>query len=518
MKRLCLSATLALCLLSFTLRPQAQAQDLGITPDKKLAKELTALADLCYDMGIKAKDRGIYNYAKSFFNHALMYDSEHKDTRKILGFKKKKGEWVADKDDYGMPRSNTVSREKEPEAYRKVWEDTREARSKAADKLYEFVADTTLETRQRILALHHLMLIDPWHEKGHRAAGLEAAKPGTSEDLWIHTLDSDYAHQRNAWVSGVPDAVMVSEKTPYEEALGLKFSKARGERFFFHVCMDTQAENIARNLTPYADATQRKAAELLGLDLGEVPKEDAKRLHYTFFQHRRDYAQFVDKCAGIDDPARKKEVAEQGWGYATRKPTGNVWLYSYPENDSALRDGIAHEIGSFTIAAKCGYRLYWLNRGMGFTLSNRAMGTCKSTFVAIRGTAIIDSGGVDAMPGLGTNAAAWRFKVILAIAGGKSLNLGELTKATVSGFSELHAAFGFCYTEYLLAKHKDKLAPFLEDAYKDSYERYQKKEKPETNEETLARLLKHLGTSQDSLQTEFALWATQNYMKLPKKE
>ncbi|NUO16741.1 MAG: hypothetical protein HUU03_09900, partial [Planctomycetaceae bacterium] len=58
MKRLCLSATLALCLLTLTLRPQAQAQDLGITPDKKLAKELTALADLCYDMGIKAKDRG----------------------------------------------------------------------------------------------------------------------------------------------------------------------------------------------------------------------------------------------------------------------------------------------------------------------------------------------------------------------------------------------------------------------------------------------------------------------------
>ena len=502
----------------FSWKAPAVAQDTGIVPEKKLAKELQGLADVCYEMGIKAKDRGIYNFAKSFFNHALLYDPDHRETRKILGFKKKGKDWVGDKEDYGMPTSNTVRKEKEAEAFGKVWDETKDLRTKAADKLFEFVADEKLDTRQRILALHHLMLIDPLHDKAHRAAGLEAAAPGTSESPWLHSRDRDFAHQRNTWNSGTPDAAVVTDKTPYEETLGLTLAKARGERFFFHIGTDLNAETLAQTLTPFADSTWKRAHEYLGLTLEEAPKEDAKRLHYSVFQTRDKYAQFIEKCAGIEDAARRKEIAEQGYGYATRKPNGNVWLYPFPNEPSALRDGVAHEIGSYIIGSKCGYRLYWLNRGLGFTLSNRAMGTVKATFVTIKGTAIIDSGGVESMPGLGTNAGSWRFKVILAIAGGKSLNLKDLTQVSPSGFTELHGAFAFGYTEFLLEKHQAKLAPFLEDAYNDTYQRYQKKEKTESPDDTLNRLLKHLDLPIDKIQTDFAAWAAENYLKLPKKE
>lgn len=512
--KIALCAVLALGLLC-SLRTPVAADDTGITPDKKLAKEFDGLADLCYAMGIKAKDSGIYNYAKSFFNHALLYDADHKETRKILGFKKKGKEWVADKEDYGMPTRNTVRAEKEREAYERVWRDTKAEREKAADKLYEYVADTKLETRQRLLALHHLILIDPWHEKGHRAAGMDPTPQGASEDIWTHRLDADVAHQRRDWQNGVPQATAIADKTPYEEQMALTFGKARGERFLFHVHCLQNSEQIALKLAPYADASWRKAAEHLGLALDDPPKEDAKRLHYSVLDQRADYAKFIDTCAGIDDAQRRREVAEQSWGYVTRKPTGNVWLYPRPEQDAPLRDGIAHEIGAYMIASKCGYRLYWLNRGFGFCMSNRAMGTVRAAFVAVRGTQVIASD-VESMPGDGTCSAAWRFRVAVAIAGGKSLGLSDLTRANTATFSEMHCAFGFAYTEYLLAKYKDKLAPFLKDAYDDTYARYQKKEPPESGEATLARLLKHLELTSDALQGEFALWALDNYLRLPK--
>lgn len=503
-------ALVALCVM----REPVSAHDTGITPDKKLAKELQGLADLCYAMGIKAKDSGIYNYAKSFFNHALLYDPDHKETRKILGFKKKGKEWVADKEDYGMPLRNTIRAEKEREAYERVWRETKAEREKAADKLYEFVADTKLDTKQRLLALYHLIQIDPWHEKGHRAAGMESAPQGADEP-WIHRLDADFTHQRKDWMAATPQATAVAEKTPYEEQMGINFGKARGQRFMFHVDCPLNAEQIALRLTPFADATLAKAADYIGLALEEAPKDDAKRLHYTVFDARPNYAKFIETCAGIEDANRRREIAEQGWGYATRKPAGNVWLFPRPEQDAALRDGIAHEIGASLISGKCGYRLYWLNRGFGFTMSNRAMGTVRASFAPVKGTQVIASD-VESMPGDGTCTAAWRFRVLVAIAGGKAFGLSELTKATVATFGELHCAFAFCYVEYLLAKHRDKLAPFLKDAYDDTYARYQKKEPPENGEATLARLLKHLETTSDALQADFALWAVDNYLRLPK--
>ena len=192
-----------------------------------------------------------------------------------------------------------------------------------------------------------------------------------------------------------------------------------------------------------------------------------------------------------------------------------MWLYPRPEESAGLLDGFAHEIGAYTIASKCGYRLYWLNRGFGFTMSNRAVGSVRANFAPVRGSQVIPSD-VEAMPGNGTNAAAWRFNVVLAIAGGKTLGLTALTRTNSASFGEAQCAFGFAYTEYLLTKYRDKLAPFLKDAYDDTYERYKKKEPPESGDETLARLMKHLDTTSDALQTDFALWAVDNYLKLPK--
>jgi hypothetical protein len=512
--RTAICATLALVLLCSLHSPVA-ADETGIAADKKLAKELENLADLCYAMGIKAKDSGIYNYAKSFFNHALLYDPDHKETRKMLGFKKKGKDWVADKEDYGMPTRNTIRPEKEREVYEKIWLETKDIREKAADKLYEFVADPKLDTKQRVLALHHLMLIDPWHVKGHRAAAMDNTEAGTSTDPWTHKLDAEFSHNRRDWLKDAPKATAVKDKTPYEETLGMSFGKARGERFFIHVNCAGDGEQVALNLAPYADATWLKCCEYMGITPDDTPKEDAKRLHFTVLDDRPNYAKFIESCAGIDDAQRRKEIAEQGWGYATRKPTGNVWLYPRPQEDAGLRDGMAHEIGSYTIASKCGYRLYWLNRGLGFTMSNRACGTVRANFSLVRGSQVIPSD-VEAMPGNGTCTAAWRFLVVLAIAGGKTLGLTELTRSNSSNFGELQCAFGFAYTEFLLTKYKDKLAPFLKSAYDDTYERYKKKESPESADETLARLLKHLDTSSDALQTDFALWAVDNYLKLPK--
>ncbi len=49
----------------------------------------------------------------------------------VREFKKKGKEWVADKEDYGMPTRNTIRPEKEREVYEKIWSDTKAEREKA---------------------------------------------------------------------------------------------------------------------------------------------------------------------------------------------------------------------------------------------------------------------------------------------------------------------------------------------------------------------------------------------------
>ena len=61
----------ALLLLAALQAPAVALDDYGIKAEKKMAKVLADCADACYECGDKAKEKGLYRLARSYFDHAL---------------------------------------------------------------------------------------------------------------------------------------------------------------------------------------------------------------------------------------------------------------------------------------------------------------------------------------------------------------------------------------------------------------------------------------------------------------
>ncbi|MCZ7605815.1 MAG: hypothetical protein M5U25_06980 [Planctomycetota bacterium] len=107
MRTLAFTAVMAAVMLLLATPSTRADGNFGITPDKKLAKALADLADTCFECGDIAKQKGLYTYARSFFSHALEYDTDHKKTRKVMGFERKKGAWVLEEDMIPSPTRST---------------------------------------------------------------------------------------------------------------------------------------------------------------------------------------------------------------------------------------------------------------------------------------------------------------------------------------------------------------------------------------------------------------------------
>lgn len=503
-----LSFVSALALLGVLSRPVQATEDFGIATDKKLTKALTDLADTCFACGDKAKEKGLYTNARSFFDHALRYDPDHKNTRKVMGFKKKKNEWVLDED--MIPLKDIVKEEKRREIEDKLVIETREIRTKAADGLFKFVTDTNLAAEQRLLALYHTLLICPEHREAQKAA---RCSPAT---MWFsHKLDDDQLIQLEKRVAAAPAPERITVTTEYEKTCGWQMGKRKSPFFVFHCDMGDVSDAWAETLTRYAEASRSHAIELMGLEAGTPPKEDANRLHYTVLNTRDRFGTFVEKCSGIDDAAQRAEIAKVSGGTPTYKPYGSVWLYLSLENDFGLRDGVAHDVALKEVFRCTGDGAYWLAQGMGYLNSTHMNGSTSAKFYGVKSSSVIDTGGKESMPGLGECAAGWRMKTLIALAANKCLKPSDLIRLRVNDYNEDHMALAFCLSDYLASEHKDKMKTFYEGAFKERMARAKDKKAGETPQEVLTRLLAALGMDETALMNSFKAWAVSNYAKLP---
>ncbi|MEZ5990920.1 MAG: hypothetical protein R3E76_01000 [Planctomycetota bacterium] len=502
----------ALFLLLAQPRPAIADNNFGITPEKKLAKTLEELADVCFECGDTAKGKGLYTYARSYFNYGLMYDPDHKKIRKTMGYKKKKGEWILEED--MVPLTDKINEAKRDELTRKLWIDTETIRHKAADELLEFVKDSELDLQQRMLALWHAARFDPINREV-----LKATRSSTSETSYRHQLDDQADTNRIVWIQRAQKGEKIDERTPYETATGMNMAKRRTDYLVVHVEIGEKSEPWAEALSQYGEACRTRIFELLGTTQPKKPDEDPKRLHYSVFSDRERFARFVDKCSGIPDASERKVRGEQSGGTPVYNPYGAVWFYPRLENDFGLRDGLAHDLAYKEIVRNTGgEQFYWLLRGFAYQVSTQMNGSIHSKFFATKSTGVIDTGGAEALPGFGDSPAGWRVMVGMELAAGTALTLTDLCKGRPQDYTNREMAAAYCLTDYLLHEKKEKLAAFLNSAYKEFVARYKEKKNPEDALELMNRLLESLEMDEQEFMDAFRIWALANYFDLNSAE
>jgi hypothetical protein len=502
--------TVALIALMLLVRPEPAIADatFGITPDKKLGAALANLADTCFECGDEAKGKGLYTCARSYFNHALEYDVDHKKTRRVMGYERKKGAWVLEED--MVPKEDKVGAGKEREMIEKLQADTTPIREKAAATIWPFVEDTKLAPAQRMLALYHTLRIFPEHR-----AAQKAARSAPDKYWFKHHLDDEGDTQRAVWIQRAIEGEVVETETQYDKQSGIPFAKRKSGWLFFHMDIGEKSGEWARVLLQFTEAARGHVFELLGVEAPRPPEKDLDRLHFTVLSQRERFARFVEKCSGINDAALRKDTAEVSGGGPTYNPYGTVWLYPDLANDFGLRDGLAHDIAAKEIFRYCGMGAYWLARGLGYMNSTHMNGSVQSRFWIHKSTGVIDSAGREALPGMGDCAAGWRVEIGMQVAAEAELTLSALASVRDADFSQRETAAAFCFTDYLLHGHKAKLGEFLKSCYDERVRRNKEKLAPETPGETVERLYKVLETTEADFQQAFRVWVLKEYFALP---
>jgi hypothetical protein len=508
MKTLICVAAVSLVALLYSLPARADAK-FGITPDKKLASALESMADTCFECGDIAKGKGLYTFARSYFNHALEYDPDHKKTRRVMGYEKKKGTWILEED--MVPLEDKVAAGKEEATIEKLRAETTPLREKAADTLWKFVEDTKLAPQQRMLALYHVLTICPEHR-----AAQKAARATPDNGSFRHVLDDEAYTQRTVWIQRASEGVEVTEETQYDKQCGIPFAKRRGGLLFVHMDIDANKNaEWAKVLLQFTEASHAHAFELLGIEAPKPPEKDEHRLHYTVLSQRDRFSRFVEKCSNINDAGLRKDIATNSGGGQTYSPYGAVWLYPDLTNDFGLRDGMAHDIATKEIVRHCGVSATWLMRGLGYMNSTHMNGSVRSKFWVHKATGVIDSGGREALPGMGECAAGWRVEVGMQCAAEVDVTLSQLVKVRDADFSQREVASAFCFTDYLVNQHKAKLAEFLKATHAESQRRMKEKLAPESPSDLVARLYTTLETTETDFQAAFRAWVLANYFVLP---
>lgn len=509
MRRLLFAAPVLLVLLA---HQPASADTFGITPDKKLAKALEKTADSCFECGDKAKELGLYTYARSFFDHALRYNPEHRDTRKVMGFKKKGKQWVLEDD--LIPLTDKINESKRPELEAKLTEVTLPIRKKAAEALWPFVVSKELTPAQRMLALYHVVRLHPEGREAQRAAR------SSSANMWYkHALDDEGDTFRQKWISGAPEGEVIEDRTDYERGCGMIMEKRRSPWIVVHTLLQSdKGLEWTRVICQFADASRKRTLELLGQPEPKAPETDEHRLHYTVFRNREHYAKFIETCSNITDAAQRAEYAKVGYGAEVYRPYGAVFLYERLDNDWSLRDAIAHDLGAKAVVRNTGWNCYWLVRGMGYLTSTQMNGSTATRLYAVKTSGVIDSGGRESLPGLGQCAAGWRFEVAMRVAAGKEMTLAQLSKHRPADYGQHEMAHALAYTEFMIGRHKEALAAFLDSARAEMGLRIKEKRAMETSEELLARLMKELGVTPEALHDQFRTFVNENYAQLPATE
>ena len=513
MRKLAISMAAALVVvLLATPREAGAIEKFDIDPEKKLAKKLEDTADACFECGDVAKGKGLYRHARSFFSHALEFDEDHKKTRKVMGFKRKRGKWILEED--MVPASDKINESKRQELEEKLRVETLELRKEAAEELWDFVTDDELEMNQRMLALYHVIRLYPEGREGQKAA------KSSADVMWYkHQLDDEADTNRIKWIQRAPTGEVIEESTPYEQTSGLAMTKRKTDWIVLHTDLADKSAEWCENLIQYTEASRDHVFEILGVDKPKAPDKDELRLHYTVMKERERFSRFVDKCSGITDTAHRKEVASVSYGTPVYNPYGAVWLYPNLANDYGVRDGIAHDVASKEIFRLTGPEgAYWLARGLGYINSTHMNGSTSSIFYGVKTSGVLDTGGVEALPGFGNSSSGWRVQFGMELAGGTELKLSHLVKLRVGDYSQREMAHAFCYTDYLLNNHKDKLNEFLQGCYKERARRYNEKEDPETAAEILQRLWEALVLTEEQFMQGVRDWALANYFELPAEE
>lgn len=506
MRYLSVFSVVMFLLVAISSRPAHALEDFGLEPDKKMAKAFEDMADACYECAAVAEKKGLNLLARSYYNHALEYEIDHKKTRKRMGYKKKKNKWVLKED--MLPTRDAVPEAKRAEREQALVNETADIRREAADKIFEFAKNPDLDMKTRMLAVFHTIRMLPDHRGAQKAL-----RTRIEGEFAIHALDDLYWSSRQKWIDAEDEGKAIDEQSSYEKTAGIEMTKTETDWLVWHVRLGGHSKEWVQNLAKFGEASRNQVFEALGMKEPKPPAKREHKLHYTVFDTREDFKVFVNKCSGHPDAAYRKEVANAGGGMNVNNPFGAVWLYPGKASPRWMHDSISHELAGMEIQRHTGNAGFWLMKGFGYLMSSRMSSTTSARFFAVKKSQMIDSGGVDALPGFGDSPCGWRLQVAMQVVAESAMDSLEL--ATTSEPTNISMAHALAYVEFLLSEKKEKFKAFLKDAQSERGKRFKNQQPPEDATEIHGRLTAAMETSTKGLHEEFRQWVIANYIRLP---
>ncbi|MCF6228909.1 MAG: hypothetical protein L3J82_09690 [Planctomycetes bacterium] len=509
MKRLSVITVVVLALLVFSSKPAVALEDFGVEPDKKMTKAFEDLADACYECAGIAEKKGLNLLARSYYNHALQYEYDHKKTRKRMGFKKKKKKWVLVED--MLPLKDSVPQAKRAEREQALINETASIRRKAADRIFELATNEKLDTRTRMLAVFHTIRMLPDHRGAQKAI-----RSRLEGQFAVHALDDLYWSARDKWIESEADGKPIEEQTDYEKKSKMEMVKTESDWVVWHGRIGPESKAWLNDFAKFGEASRNQVFEALGLEEPKPPTKRERKLHLSVFDEREDFKVFVNTCSSHPDAAYRREVAEAGGGMNVYHPFGAVWLYPGQDSSRWMHDGISHELASMEVQRHTSDAGFWIMKGFGYLMSARMASSTKARFFQTKKSQVIESGGVDALPGFGDSPCGWRLLVAMSVSAGKEVRAVELAKA--KEFTNHTMAHAFAFVEFMLLEKKEKFKAFLLDALKERNRRRADKLPPENNVEVLNRLVTAMEIDRNALHEEFCAWVLKTYVRLPAEE
>ncbi len=451
MRRLATALALALLLAApaATVRPApALASDAGVRFfEAELEKMSKGVADKLFDIAEQARKGNLFAFARREANRALQFDPDQKKARDMLGFVKKRKEWVLDE---GKAKrlgiQNTKGGKEGQTSFNKKIERWNEKLAKVNEYIAARYAQLGNACRdqghddQAQKAYERAILIDPNQESARK--GLGHRKVGKR---WLTEKQID-AIKRS--IGGEP----ITETGEYEKGIGVALNGVESPHF--RLFDDARKEALGESM---------KALETLYVyflaDVGTDPTTDVfdgKKVDLVVVSKKGTWDVWVDKFSNSSDPEWTKGSTTSRSYILMR---GGVFRVATAE-DVDTRDPLLHHAGHFLSHAVWNARPHaWLDEGLTYYYTVKVQNTTRTSCLA-RPTheyGIEDAGGTIEW----TVSERWREYLVQMVSSKADTPLRKLIKTPLATLELPDGVKAWAVVSWLMDHHRDEFISFL---------------------------------------------------------
>lgn len=444
------------------------------------------LADEHADLGDDYAKYEIYDEAHRQYNRARELVKDHKGAMKGLGFKFRKGEWVAHKQ---LPKETELSNEVLVEARKRPDRKRDKFTQKAVKKIRKLIEEAKAvddDHAQKVFALDLL-----FYAKDD--ADARALRGHVRDDAgnWIPKFAYEW---RNAGKKALKDAgegEKSETKDPWATTLGTTFARRQSDYLVVRVSGD---DARARNLHRAVEACVNRTVVLLGIEgapfgegraftLTELEREEYMTMLEKVLKLKGDKLDFNKRLSGTfhSDP----------WGFVTRS-------FDTTSNDLCSNSTVL-QILRLNQRAKNGFAT-WVKTGFSYMITAQVLNSTLTKRYTLKdvGQTATSHEVIPEFTKKSGDPALLREVALYDVNFGRDVALEELVDVEINDLTQHHASKAFALMEFFFLKYPEKAAAWLTSASSAKGKR-------------VAALGSAFGKPLTALESEWRKWVLENY-------